>query len=505
MKTDTLFTFFTTNLLGDTLKNASTKVRNFYSPSKFLKPNGLLGILKEIFIVSPRTLIQSTMINSKTTLLNIFAFLLAISVSVPASFGQADEKAQRKAANKFANDARRLSKKGSHVMALYFSVNAVDGPLKRKKREKAISIFQESFNGATDELLKSIKTLTEQSQEFSGESTVHIRKKIVDDFGKLVTCIDTTKSVSPSTLAEAGIPNDALIDYSEELTVAKVKYDTAVSQFIRQSYADGLADMALGTKSGHRDAHYHFRKIGSYITNYRNSDSLRRYTREQGTYRLVIARIENKTGRTVPSDLGYTLASAVHRGLSSTSFEMLEILPLDASNSSKGTNLSVESIARNYAQSHNADMVLYGTLYDFQHKVSERSVEKYDHSKEINDGSWEWRTDSEGKKYKYQPKKTVSATTFFYRQSQKGDIKGNLYLYSVPDGEYVASSVILAGTSDHENAWTKMTGDKRALNSASHIVKSDPPLKKEAEMLKIAAESMMPSFSKKFGELYSKL
>ena len=432
-------------------------------------------------------------ISFKTTVI-IFAAFFSFSLEARA---QPSEKELRKEATKNANEAKRYQKYGQAKRSAEFAVMALQGPLKRKKREKTLEIFKESFEKLVSEKSIRIDKLLSESKGYNGRSTVYSRKGLIREYQVLQSFMDTVQTLDKSILNEAGIDQRSIVSYEKELEKAKKNYDSAMVVYVKDSYQVGLEEVKKGNKLSYRSAFRLFDEIESLNPGYRHTDSLRNVAKENGTYKLTMGLMENRTGKVYEGNMEYVIAAQVSMDLQQLNISLLEILPLDASLKSISGSLSTAANAKQFAKQNEADIVLFGTFYDFQHSFGKPIVQKTEHSNDVPDGPEKWRVNSEGKKVKYQPMKTVYAVSESIKKGQQSQVKMSLFVYNSLTDEYISLEEPITGSASYSIEYNrKVSGDTDAiaLYSKSWYPDVPPSLKSESEMLRMSLEDCIPAF-----------
>lgn len=437
---------------------------------------------------------------------------------------QAQDKSEKKLSAKSAKEASKSFKKNEYLSALRFGIQALQGPIKKKKREKTVEITSQSYNNLVSGNLVMIEELSTTHADYINEETVLGRKKIVDSYDEIIKGINDTRRAGITIIKEINVDPASLIDYTPQKKSAEISYQSAVNDFVDEQYALAAENMSFDEKPKYRQAYFNFQNIKRYKAAFKDTDALQATALQKATYTVGIFTFSNKTGLPGLASKEYSITSYLSKELRSKqgNYIFLDVKPIvstsqafqsvtSTTQKAKSTTNLIDALMNNPTTeetttivSHSTpsrfptpeeleqyDLVVYGSFYDPYMDLSEVSSSEKKRSKTIG---------------KDENKTTVNAVFKSYKQTQTASIVGDIFVYNSLTKSYIVDQQEINGSYKNVLKWAKYSGNIKALKSSDKSqLKSKPPLKAKDFMFGKALDQLIISGEKVFEVAFNSL
>jgi len=375
-------------------------------------------------------------------------------------------------ASKHVSNAKKFYKKGNYTDASFEAIKALKIKPKKKSAHKILSL---SYESAQENLFEEIEDLKSSSDIYSGDVSVRQRKRIVVLYKTLKKLDRKWNGISKLVKSKKYDLNFERIDVKEDALKARNLYAEANDQSAENHYLSALSLMKNENREDSKKAAKEFKLAQSFISDYKQSNSLYEEARKDGTTRIAIFAFDNKSNITKFGAIGESVSDKLSSALfnNKASMEFVEIVSRDElSRVIEEHNLNMtddvnQNTISEYGKLMGVHVIVTGkiTRVGAEHQSvihdAPRTV-----SKEVVTGR-ESYVNSKGKTKTRNVYGPVYAQVFEHRKESKATLEGSYKVIDVKTARVLKQNQFNE-TYIWKNKWVTFTGDERAISRRSY-------------------------------------
>jgi len=380
--------------------------------------------------------------------------------------------AHSQSASRHVSKAKKFYKKGNYTDASFEAIKALKIKPKKKSAQKILSL---SYESAQENLFEEIEDLKSSSDIYSGDITVKFRERIVKLYKTLKKLDRKWNSISKLVKSKKYDLNFERIDIKENALKAKRLFTEANNQSAENHYLSALLLMKNENREDSKKAAKEFKKSQSFISDYKQSNTLYEEARIDGTTRIAIFAFDNKSNITKFGAIGESVSDKLSSALfnNKASMEFVEIVSRDElSRVIEEHNLNMtddvnQNTISEYGKLMGVHVIVTGKITrvgaEHQNVINDspRTV-----SREVVTGK-ESYVNSKGKTKTRSVYGLVYAQVFEHRKESKATLEGSYKVIDVKTARVLKQNQFNE-TYIWKNKWVTFTGDERAIGRGSY-------------------------------------
>lgn len=370
-------------------------------------------------------------------------------------------------ASKLEDRATRAFKKAEYSDACK---NAIEALKLNPKKKKAQEILSNSYDLAMESLQDSIELKKKNSLVFTGDGTVYIRRSICENYESIIEIDQGAYEVSK--IVKGGkFPLDfSRVNVEDGMKEAHDSLISSEKMAAESHYLRAVELMELSGVENNKKATLEFRRVRSFLPNYKDSDELCITAKENGTTRIGVLPFANVSGQQSYGALGETFRDRLITELSNK-LKGDEFIEVVSHNQIEGL---VNENTGNYSGPNNGQAPTGSTNLNYHIIISGKINQVVISNKGVsNDGTenvsgnvvvgYENYVNDKGKTKKREVYGTAYAQVTTYSKVINTMIVGS-YTVTRTDTRKELLSQEYKAVYDWSQCWIKYSGDKRVVD-----------------------------------------
>jgi hypothetical protein len=360
--------------------------------------------------------------------------------------------------------------------------------------EASLDILPNAFKATIDQHESKIAQLKSSSTQFKGDNTVEERNQIVREYEAMINRISEVKSLPPNLVhpKTKQVLTFEFKDYAAVLSEAKEKVAEAKEKAAEVHYQKGLRLIKDEKIDIQKQAAKEFKTALSYISGYKDAESLYEKARRAGIKRIAIIPFEDKSGK--KDQYGAVAETVLDKIVSNimndgSAMEFLEIISRDQLEQVMReqqlgmTGIIDEKTAMQVGKILGVNEIVTGKITQIavtpERKIS-RMEERSNTVRRLVGDKWIDRN--------------IYANVTIYEKASNSSISGSYQIIDVKTA-VVKKQGAFNGKYDFESKWATYTGDAEALNSQDRSYGSEQFAPSPEEMVSKAANNLAITLS----------